>query len=409
MSQWTVLHIFHHYPPVVVGYARRSYEIVKNTRPFAKSTIITPPINKDKIPFQSTEPVDAQEAIYRLQLPIPPMRFIGYSFIQRYFFKKLLKKVFQRHSFDLVHAHIPYVYSLPALRYAKQKGLKTIYEVRGIWEDTAVAEGIIGRFSLYYARRRRNEGKAMKFADKVVVLSTALGSEIEKRGIPQEKIQCVPNAVDCSEFKPQTPSKEIQDRYQLKGKITLGYIGSLRKLEGIQKIIQLLPELIKKNENIVFLIIGLGEYKKELNRLVQELNLERHVLFVGAVSPENIPQYYSVCDILLFPRLKLRVTELVSPLKPLEAMAMGKCVLASAVGGLKEYCLEGVNATLFDPENEKEALKRLDSLIQNPTFRTELGEKARLWVIENKDWEKIALGYESIYNELCPKLKTQKK
>jgi len=401
MSQWTILHFFHHYPPVVSGYAKRSYEIVKQTAPFAQSVIVTPPLDKEKAPTQMKGDMQEKGEIYRLRKsPLPPLRHIGHRLAERLMLELLLRKVLRKHPIHLVHAHMPYLYALPALRLGKKRGLKTIYEVRGIWEESAVAEGKIEANSTKYFRRRRGEDKAIALADRIVVLSQALAEELKHRGVAKEKIKLIPNAVDCSSFQPQSKSKEIEERYNLKGKVVLGYIGTLRKMEGLQNVISLFPRLLEKKVPLHFLIVGFGEYQIKLEEQVKQLDLESSVTFTGAVAPDKILPYYSVMDMVVFPRLKLRVTELVTPLKPLEAMAMGKPVLASRVGGLTEYCLDQVNSLTFSPEPGEEFIQLIEELAKDVQKRETLGQQALKWVQTNRDWSQVAQGYKEIYQEL---------
>ncbi len=403
MKKWRVLHIFHHYPPTVSGYSKRSREIIKHTALFSSQVIVTPPIDKNKIPKESVTYSGNGEEIYRLKKsPLPPIRHIGHRLVERLMLERLIRRVFKEHKFDLLHAHMPYLYAEPVMRYAKKKGIKIIYEVRGVWEDSAVAENKIEENSSKYQRRKKGEERTMALADKIVVLSNPLAKEIEERGFEKEKISIVGNAVDCSDFQPQRHSNRIEVLYHLKGKFVIGYVGTLRKMEGLQNIIRLIPQLKKQNIPVSFFIVGYGEYKKELLNLVDELGLNDDVIFAGAIPPEMIDKYYSVMDILVFPRLRLRVTELVSPLKPLEAMAMGKPILASNVGGLTDYCIDQENALLFNPDDPAESLQKLTEMVENKELRTRLSESARKWVQTNRDWKQQAQHYQHLYQELAP-------
>lgn len=408
MDRFNVFHIFHHYPPIISGYSKRSQEIVKNTASFAKSVVLTNPINIHKISKLEFNEKGAGEEIYRLRKsPLPPIRHIGHRAVAKIMLKSLLKKIFNEYPVDILHAHMPYLHSLPAIKMARKRKVKTIYEVRGIWEESAVAEGKINIFSPKYQRRKKNENKAMRLADKVVVLSNPLKKEIIKRGIPESKIILVPNAVDCGQFKPQPHSNRIEILYHLKGKVVLGYVGTLRKMEGLQNIIRLMPRILEKNPNVVLFVVGYGEYEPELKKMVRKYRLEKAVTFAGSIPSGMIDQYYSVMDVVLFPRLKLKVTEIVTPLKPLEAMAMGKCVLATGVGGLTEYCLDGINSIVVEPGDDEQMVRQIVELAANTDHRKNLEIEARKWVEENRNWSKVARIYEDLYNELCaaPKMK----
>lgn len=401
MNKLNVLHVFHHYPPTVSGYAKRSYEIVKHTAPFTQSLILTSPLDFEKVPKESAVLSGSGEEIYRLKKPpLPPIKHIGHRLVGRLLLELLIRKVFRHHRIDLLHAHMPYMMALPVIQYAKKKGIKVLYEVRGVWEDSAVTEGKIRLNSQKYLRRRKGEETTMALADKIVVLSNPLRLDLEQRGIPKEKIKCVGNAVDCTHFKPQRHSNRIEILYHLKGKFVIGYVGTLRKMEGLQLIIQALSQLKKEGFPVVFFVVGYGEYKATLVKQVEELGLEKEVVFAGTIPPKKIDQYYSVMDLVVFPRIRSRVTELVSPLKPLEAMAMGKPILASNVGGLTDYCLDQTNSLLFNPDSSEDCLLKLKEMIQNKDLRKKIGDSAHSWVKENRDWQKQALKYQHIYQEL---------
>jgi len=148
------------------------------------------------------------------------------------------------------------------------------------------------------------------------------------------------------------------------------------------------------------MIVGDGAYMETLQTLCHELELDDDVIFTGRVPHEEVEDYYSIVDIAPFPRLPLPVTEMVSPLKPFEAMAMEKAVIASDVMALAEIITDDMNGILFRKGEVEDLSAKLSTLIQDKEKRAKLGVNAREWVVENRDWEKISQTLSEIYQEV---------
>lgn len=242
------------------------------------------------------------------------------------------------------------------------------------------------------------ETKTMQMADKVVVISQGLKEDIIDRGVPPNKIEMVPNSVDLSNFKPIRKNKELSQQLGLENKTVLGYVGTIRKFEGLQLILRALAKL--KNKDIVFLVVGYGEYESQLKQLANNLKIKDQVVFTGKIDPSQIKKYYSVIDICVYPRIKARVCDIVTPLKPLEAMAMEKFVLASDVGGLSEMVIPEVSGDLFRADDVDDLSQKILYYINYPKQKDKIQKSAKGWVRNHRNWKKNGLIYKKIYQNL---------
>jgi glycosyltransferase involved in cell wall biosynthesis len=169
------------------------------------------------------------------------------------------------------------------------------------------------------------------------------------------------------------------------------------RFEGISWLVRAAGELKRSGMRFKLIVVGHGEEENAVREAIQKFALEDRVLFVGRVPHDQVRRYYSLMNILVYPRRSVRLTEHVTPLKPLEAMAMGKPVLASRVGGLVELVKDGETGMLFEPENIKSFCETATRLLSDSALRDRLGNNARETVIREKDWSVLAHVYEEVY------------
>ena len=181
--------------------------------------------------------------------------------------------------------------------------------------------------------------------------------------------------------------------------MVLGFIGSVRKIEGLNLVVDSISKL-KDKKNIVFVVVGDGDELSLLQWKIKTLNLSKKILTIGRVPHDQVKEYYSIMDLLIYPRIESNVNNRVTPLKPLEAMAMGKTVLASDVEGLKELVIDGENGFLFKKDNIESLSEKIRMLSQDKTFLGQMGAKAQKWVLKNRDWKNFSEIYRGIYEEI---------
>ncbi|MDN5836058.1 MAG: glycosyltransferase, exosortase A system-associated, partial [Nitrosospira sp.] len=235
---------------------------------------------------------------------------------------------------DILHAHSPVLNALPALRVGRRLGIPVIYEVRAFWEDAAVDHGTSREWGIRYRLTRGLESYALRHVDAITTICEGLRGDIIGRGIPPEKITVIPNAVNIEDFSVgERPDLQLAKDLGLDGKLMVGFIGSFYAYEGLNVLLRALPEMLSRNPDIRILLVGGGPQEQELKALAMQLDLQDKVTFVGRVPHDQVQRYYNLIDVLVYPRLRMRLTDLVTPLKPLEAMAQGRLVAASDVGG----------------------------------------------------------------------------
>jgi glycosyltransferase involved in cell wall biosynthesis len=237
-------------------------------------------------------------------------------------------------------------------------------------------------------------------ADKVIVLSKGLREVLIQLGVAEDQLVIVPNGVDSKIFCPREKHPQVLKQYGLEDKIVIGFIGSIRRIEGLSLLIKNLHQIIDRFSNIRVLLVGDGNEVVYLKKMVTDRKIDAFVTFTGRVDHDRILDYYSVVDIFIYPRIDARVNHKVTPLKPLEAMAMEKAVVASDVGGLSELVAEGENGLLFRTEDGDHLVRRCLDLIENPSFQKQMAKRARDWIVRNRDWSNVIKLYSDVYSEL---------
>ncbi|MGI9499563.1 MAG: TIGR04063 family PEP-CTERM/XrtA system glycosyltransferase [Geminicoccaceae bacterium] len=302
---------------------------------------------------------------------------------------------------DLLHAHSPLLNGYPALWAARRLGLPLVYEIRAFWEDAAVDHGSTRQGSLRYRTTRRLETQLCRHADAIVTICDGLRRNLIERGLSSDKITVVPNAVDAERFaKVEAPDPALAERLGLRGCPVLGFIGSFYGYEGLPLLIEALPGILAHDPKIRLLLVGGGPDEAAIRAKVAELGLERSVVMTGRVPHGTVLDYYSLVDLFVFPRLSMPLTERVTPLKPLEAMAAGRLVAASDVGGHRELITSGENGLLFRAGDAQALASSLIQALQTPAGWPSMIAAGRRFA-EGRRWDRVSEAYKPLYERLC--------
>jgi PEP-CTERM/exosortase A-associated glycosyltransferase len=399
-----VLHVLDTSIPDLAGYTTRGYYLAMNQKKLGCHPVI---LTSER--FSNPNNCDEEEIegikYYRTQKQNSLIRKIPIlaeiNEIQTLY--QRVAEVADQEKVDIIHAHSPSLIGAACLNYCKKTGIPLIYEIRAFWEDAAVDKGAFEEGSLKYKIRRYHETNIVKKADMVIVICDGIKNELIKRGIPENKINIVRNGVDSELFQPLKPNLELKDQISFSGKTIIGFIGTFFHFEGLQDIIAAMKIISQKNKDIVLLLVGTGQVEAELRNLTKEYGLEKKVFFTRKVPHSQIKEYYSIIDVLVYPRIEKRITDLVTPLKPLEAMAMEKAVLMSDVGGLKELAREEGVAHFFHSGAIKDLAVQCLKLCTDNSLRQTLGKKARKYVLVGWGWEVRAKEDFDVYNQLLGK------
>lgn len=310
---------------------------------------------------------------------------------------------------DIIHAHSPVLNAMAAQRVARRHGIPLIYEIRAFWEDAAVGNGTGTEGSPRYWLTRQLETHAVRAADAVAVICEGLRSDLVARGIDSAKITVSPNGVDLDQFGAPVPrDPALTAKLGLEGADVVGFIGSFYDYEGLDDLIAAMPRLVRARPRAKLLLVGGGPMEQALRDQALASPFTDHIVFVGRVPHDQVEHYYAQVDVLAYPRKAMRLTDLVTPLKPLEAMAQGRLVAASSVGGHRELIEDGVTGTLFAPDDPAAIAQALAGMFADRGFWDERRVVARDFVERERNWSSNILRYEPVYQRLLGRDSTAK-
>ena len=293
---------------------------------------------------------------------------------------------------------------LPSMLAARKSGIKAIYEYRGMWHYSAAARNTWFPWTEPYQRRQRLELQTGALADACFAISEALKAELVANGLAEDKITVLPNAVDVERFTPLPPDRELLEKYRLEGRLVVGFIGSFTAYEGLDALLDAVLELNWRGFPVSLLMVGDGaDNLQRMKALHQARGSHPAVIFTGRVPFEDVPRYYSLIDIMPFPRINAKVCRCVPPLKPLEAMAMGKTVLVSDVAALTEIVRDGETGLVFAADHVADLVRKLETLATTPELRQRLAHRGREWVVAERDWRIVSQRILRVYENLLEK------
>jgi glycosyltransferase involved in cell wall biosynthesis len=305
---------------------------------------------------------------------------------------------------NVLHAASNFANSRLALALRERYGLPVVYEVRGFWEDTWLSRHPDGdklAASELYRRNRDLETECMLAADLVVTLGEAMREEIEARGVPAEKILIVPNAVSQEFLQPLPDAAALRATLDLKpGEYVVGVVTSLVPHEGIGTLLAATAILRARGVPARALIVGDGPERAALQRQAAEAGLAEAAIFTGRVPAAKVRQFHALLDVFVVPRTPDRVCQLVTPLKPVEAMASGLCVVTSEVKALTEIVKHEVTGAQTVSQDPVSLADCLEHLLYSPDIRRKLGDSAREWVARDRTWAHNAIRYQQAYARL---------
>jgi glycogen synthase len=391
-----VFHILDHSLPVQSGYTYRTLAILREQGSMGWHTLqLTSRQPPDA--QASMEVVDGWQFFRTLSRPSPPWtpRLAEEYLIIRATGRRLdqLARQWRPH---VLHAHSPVRNALAALIVGRKLNIPVVYEIRALWEDAASSHGTMRDGALHYALARRLETHAVRHANAVVTISHGLRRDLCGRGVREDKVFLVPNAVDVTRFVPEERadvSNEARTRHPV-----IGFIGSFYSYEGLDLLLEAAKRIASDRPEARFVLVGGGPEEQRLRDLCASGDVRAHVTFTGWLPHDRIPEAYREIDIFVYPRRRNRLTELVTPLKPLEAMAMAKVVLASDVGGHRELIEHGRTGFLFRADDVSDLVARLGDLLEARHIWPTIGAAARRFVERERTWRAVAATYTLVYD-----------
>jgi len=393
-----ILHVFDHSLPLHSGYTFRSANILRGQRRLGWQTFhLTSPkqVNcsvaeeeADGLHFYRTP----QPTGWSSHLPV-----LNQFALMRATEKRLLGLARELKP-DLLHAHSPVLNAWPAIQVGEKLGISVVYEIRAFWEDAAVDHGTQKEGGLRYRLTKDLETRAVRRASQVVTICQGLRGDLISRGIPSAKIGVVPNAVDIEHFSLSAgPDPELKAKLGLAGCRVIGFLGSFYAYEGLDLLLAALPGILAQAPDVRVLLVGGGPQEANLKAQAHALGLADKVVFVGRVPHAEVGRYYDLVDLLAYPRHAMRLTDLVTPLKPLEAMAQGHLLIASDVGGHKELIEDGATGFLFRAEDGEDLARKALRALNLPDRGAAIRANGRRFVEQERNWDRSIANYKAIY------------
>ena len=393
-----VLHILDHSIPLHSGYTFRTAAILREQRALGWETFhLTSP--KQGATASAEEDV---EGLRFYRTPVPPagppvlneLRQITATATRLEALARQLRP-------DILHAHSPVLNAIPTLRVGEKLGIPVVYEIRAFWEDAAVDHGTTREGSLRYRLTRGLETWALRRVDHAFTICEGLRADIVARGIPDWKVTVIPNAVDIDGFQLSgAPDAELKTRLSLDGTTVLGFIGSFYAYEGLDLLLDAFPVLFAQRPDLRILLVGGGPQEDNLKAQAQRLGIADKVIFTGRVPHSEVSRYYDLVDLLAYPRHSMRLTELVTPLKPLEAMAQGRIFIASDVGGHKELIRDGETGRLFKAGSASALAEVAEAMLAQREHWPNYRRAGRAFVEEVRNWRNSVANYRDVYARL---------
>lgn len=390
---------------MLAGYTSRSRSIVMQQRMLGIDPVVLTSVRQDNPTQCSMEELDdirhyrtlpPSSNVVRAQLADRP---VSREMLEINHLRRRIVEVVQRESPDFIHAHSSILCGIPGLLAAREVGLPCVYEIRSFWEDAAVDLGRTEEGSARYMATQKAETWLAKQADALVGICQGIKQELIGRGIDGDNVHVIVNGVQTERFAPMDKDPAILEKYGLKGKTVVAYIGTFHAWEGVRFLVEALVKLIQGGrDDLRGLIVGEGRTYEDCKAIAKAAGLEDKIVHPGKVPHAEVKPVYSVVDILAYPRDRQRITELVTPLKPLEAMAMEKAVIGSDVGGLTELITDGETGLIHRADDPNDLADKIVTLADDPELRARLGKKGRAHVLETRQWKKIIEGHFEVYD-----------
>lgn len=300
---------------------------------------------------------------------------------------------------SIVMAASNHLTAIPALIAARRLKLPFYYEVRGFWEVTRISREPEFEFTEWYKLLCDFEALSAQEAKHVFTLTTPMAEELVKRGVDKNKITILPNSCNPDSFIPRERDEKLARYLKIPSNIpVIGYIGTFVQYEGLDHLVEACGLLKEKGIEFRLLIVGnentagtdKGPITQSILDIAKKYNFEDWLIMPGRIPHEEVESYYSLIDIAPFPRKPQPVTEMVSPMKPLEAAAMKKAIIASSVKALVDMIDDGKTGIIFEKGNVQDFSCKLELLLQDKDLRVKLGNDARTWVENERTWGKTS-------------------
>jgi glycosyltransferase involved in cell wall biosynthesis len=302
----------------------------------------------------------------------------------------LIEPVFRGNSMDMVYERLFHNKSTVSAC-ARKYGIPLIVESNSPAEERKQYWG-----APFHSVTKHLEKKVLQRADAITVVSTPLKRYYAKLGIRSRKIFVLPNGVNERRFSPGNVSRDLRTELELDSEVVIGFVGNIHTYHDIELFLPLACTFSSSKSDVRFLIVGAGPGCDKLYSTLICENLERLFTFIGPVSNSQMPNYIAAMDICLLPGFMWYG----SPMKICEYGAMGKAIIAPNLENIRDVLVHGETALLFEPGNMPALAQALQTLMDDPHLRIQLGNAARKHILANHTWARNAERIMAIYHQV---------
>ena len=373
--------------PNIAGYSTRLYGETKNLVELGHEvTLLVPKRNEE---WKKHETIDGINIIR----VYPHKKFRGLLEISR-----KVRYLMKGDSFDVIQAHNPHNFGLAAYLGSIGYDIPFLYELHHSDYETE-KNTLIEWLTRNNVIRKLLSNLLYSQSDCVLSISKSIRENLIDSGIPGNKIMLLPNGVDTSRFKPIPKDPVILDDYKLRGKKIIMFLGKFQVWESLEKLVRIFSKITADLDDVKLMLVGDGPTRKKIERNVSELNLIDDVIITGFIPYEEIQRYYSVSDVFVLVREDNELTRDTTPIKPLEAMAMGKVVVSTDLKAIREIITNNDTGFLTS-HDEDEISKKVIKILQNPIIQQKVGNKAAEYIRKERSWKSIVKKLDEKYNSL---------
>jgi glycogen synthase len=390
-----VLHVFYSFLPDLSGASIRSAGLIAGQ---LEQKIAVVAVSS---PFQPGYGIQSEDefrgtTIYRAYRPgFPTISEKGSSFWTRArkialfpYFVLFLFRVARKERVRIIHAHSTFFCAMAGWIVGRILGARVIYEFRSLWEERSRGASLTYRIQSRVSRAM--ETLSLRLADAVVTINEGLRWEVVSRGVPEAGIVVVPNAVENDLI-------EIGRRLECPTSFRrFGYVGNFSSIEGLGVLVDAFRCAFAADEEVQLLFFGAGAYDEALRRRVTDAGDPR-IEVRGPFTRAEVAAVYSGLDCVVLPRHRTRLSDSVTPLKPLEAMAFKRLVCVSDVRGLVEVVGGPANAVVFSADDVKQLAATLRQVLVDDHAGRETAMRGHAYVSRERAWNAVAESYRAVY------------
>lgn len=304
-----------------------------------------------------------------------------------------INEVLQEEEYDILHSHSPPpIMSFFGVRGANKKDVPFVLtyhcdlEIPNIFGPLMVTlyEKTMGTYTV-------------RKSDKVITTTSSYGAT--SKAVWYRDSEIIPNAVDTKRFHPSNEGDHIREKLGVdEDQKLITYVGRIVYHKGLEYFVQAAKHF--EEDEVQFMLVGTGDFRPELEKIIKREDLEDKVMFAGRVPNETLPNYYAASDVFVLPSVsRLEAFGIVA----LEAMASEVPVIVSDIPGVREVIVEGEHGLLTEPMNSRDLAGKIRTIIKNPKLAENMGKKGREWVENNFRWEIVAKEIEEVYESLLNK------